>query len=124
MPESKPPDEPLPAPKYVQGFSKVDCVTEWEMLLAKTNVTLVPFGAVKFDGWYVSAPPGATTTLRVPVLDWALTMIEWNTAINARRKNFMVVGKGIPRQDDKGAGRAVWGVRQCGHFLLSYRLTG
>ena len=27
-PESKPADEPLPAAKYVQGFSNVDCVTE------------------------------------------------------------------------------------------------
>jgi len=27
-PESKPPDEPLAAAKYVQGFANVDCVTE------------------------------------------------------------------------------------------------
>ena len=32
-PESKPADEPLAAAKYVQGFSNVDCVTEWARFL-------------------------------------------------------------------------------------------
>jgi len=77
----------------------------------KMKFTVVPFGAVKFDGLYVIVPPAPTKTLMLFAFELlvgdgaaeeevagplppycALTIIGRNTAVNAR-ENFMVVDK-------------------------------